>query len=163
MRLMLSGIILTIAAVGQIVAAIVLHDPDGNELLANAGWGVLMLSAVFGWLPIFTLRARGRVAGRGYMGTTALVDNGVYGIVRHPQYLAGVLMAAALVMISPHWLVGLLGLAAAACCVQSTFDEEKRCIDKFGQAYVEYMAGVPRLNFVRGIVRSVSRGRRSAA
>jgi protein-S-isoprenylcysteine O-methyltransferase Ste14 len=157
MRLMLSGVILTVAAVGQIVAAFALHDPEGNELLMNIGWGVLMLSAVFGWLPIFTLRARGRVAGRGYMGTTALVDSGVYGIVRHPQYLAGVLMAAALPMISQHWLVGLLGLASAACCVLSTYDEEKRCVDKFGQAYVEYMRKVPRLNFVRGLVRSLSR------
>ena len=91
-KMIIYATILTIAAVGQIVLAFLFYNPEGNELLINIGWGVLMLSAIFGWLPIFTFRRKGGVKGKGYIRTTVLVDRGVYGIVRHPQYLAGVLL-----------------------------------------------------------------------
>mgnify|MGYP006288267307 CR=1 FL=1 len=77
----ISSILLTIAAVGQIILAIVFHNPDDNALVINIGWGVLMLSGVFGWLPIFTFRQKGQVEGKRYINTTVLVDSGVYGIV----------------------------------------------------------------------------------
>lgn len=151
----------TIAAVGQIVLAFLLYNPAGNALLINLGWGVLILSAIFGWLPIFTLRRRGDVKGRGYIHTTILVDSGVYGIVRHPQYLAGVLMSIALPMIAQHWLVAVLGFVAAVTYYLSTYAEENGCIEKFGENYQRYMEKVPRLNFVLGLIRSISRSQSS--
>ena len=156
-KMIISGIILTIAAVGQIVLAFLLYNPDGNETLINIGWGVLMVSAIFGWLPIFTFRRKGGVKGRGYIHTTVLVDSGVFSIVRHPQYLAGVLMNIALPMISQHWLIAVLGLIAAVINYVSTFDEEKGCIEKFGDDYRHYMERVPRMNFIYGIVRALRR------
>ncbi len=148
------SILLTIAAVGQFVLAIVLHNPDGNVLVINVGWGVLMLSGVFGWLPIFTFRRKGQVEGKGYINTTVLVDSGVYGIVRHPQYLAGILISIALTLISPHWLVAVFGLASIGIYYASTYGEEKNNVEKFGEAYLRYRENVPRLNFVLGIIRS---------
>ena len=79
-------VILTIASVGQIISAILLYDPGDSVFLINTGWIVLMLSAVFGWLPIFTFRRKGKVKGRGYIHTTVLVSKGIYSIIRHPQY-----------------------------------------------------------------------------
>ena len=114
-----------------------------------------MLSAAFGWLPIFTLRRLGGVKGKGYIKTTILVDKGIYAIVRHPQYLAGVLMSAALPMISQNWLVAVLGLIAAVINYMNTYDEEIGCIEKFGDQYRDYMQAVPRMNFVRGIIRII--------
>lgn len=55
-----------------------------------------MLSALFGWLPIFTFRKKGKVQGRGHIQTTVLVESGVYSIVRHPQYLSGILLCIGL-------------------------------------------------------------------
>lgn len=156
-KMIVYAILLTIAAVGQIVLAFLLYNPEGNVPLINIGWGVLMLSAIFGWLPILTFRRKGGVEGRGYIRTTALVDTGVYGIVRHPQYLAGVLMSVALPMISQHWLVIVPGLAAAVMYYLNTFDEEKGCIEKFGEEYRRYMQVVPRMNFVLGIIRAIRR------
>ena len=154
-KMIINGVILTIAAGGQIILAFVLYNPAGNQTLINLGWGVLMLSAIFGWLPIYTFRKKGGVKGGGYIRTTVLVDSGIYGIVRHPQYLAGVLMSIALPMISQHWVVVLFGVVAVVIYYLDTFDEEVGCIEKFGEAYKEYMAAVPRMNFILGIIRSI--------
>ncbi len=154
-KMVIYGIMLTIAAGGQLVLAFVLYNPAANNTLINLGWGVLMLSALFGWLPIFTFRKKGGVKEGGYIRTTVLVDSGVYGIVRHPQYLAGVLMSIALPMISQHWVVVIFGVVAGVIYYLNTFDEEVGCIEKFGEAYKEYMAAVPRMNFILGIIRSI--------
>jgi protein-S-isoprenylcysteine O-methyltransferase Ste14 len=149
------AIVLTIASVGQIILAFLLYDPEGNTLLINIGWCVLMLSAIFGWLPIITFRRKGGVKGKGYIHTTVLVDEGIYAIVRHPQYLAGVLINAALPMITQHWTVAVLGMIAAAINYLNTYDEEKGCIEKFGEEYKIYMQSVPRMNFIIGIIRAI--------
>jgi len=148
------AVILTIAAVGQIILAILLYNPDGSAAIINTGWGILWLSAVFGWLPIFTFRKWGGVPkGKGYVHTTVLVDRGVYAIVRHPQYLAGILMAVALSLISLHWAVILPGVAVVATCYISMIDEEVSAVEKFGEAYREYMQRVPRANFLLGFIK----------
>lgn len=154
-RAIISGVLLTIVAVGQIILAIVLYDTEGNTTLINFGWIILMVSSVFGWLPIFTFRKKGKVEGRSYIHTTVLVDSGIYAFVRHPQYLAGVLISVALPMITQHWLVALLGLIGISIYFRDTFDEEERCIKKFGEAYRQYMKRVPRLNFITGIIRTI--------
>ena len=85
------GALLTLAALAEIICAALLYNQNGSDLVTNIGWGILWLSAVFGWLPIITFRKWGKVKGKGYIHTTVLVDRGVYAIVRHPQYLAGIL------------------------------------------------------------------------
>lgn len=154
-KMLISGVILTIAAVAQIFSAIILYDPEGNAALINLGWFVLMISALFGWLPILTLRRKGQVEGRSYIHTTVLVDSGIYAIVRHPQYLAGALIGLALPMITLHWLVAILGVVMIAICYLTTFDEEQGCLQKFGDEYRQYMRRVPRFNFIAGIVRLI--------
>lgn len=154
------SLILAIAAVGQVVIAIIFYDPDGNVNIINLGWGILMVSAVFGWLPIFTFRRRGQVNGKGYIHTTQLVDSGVYGIVRHPQYLSGVLICVALPLISQHWLVPVPGVVAAVQYYLLALAEEKHNIDKFGDSYKNYMQRVPRMNFILGIIRAIFRAYR---
>jgi protein-S-isoprenylcysteine O-methyltransferase Ste14 len=150
-------VVLTIAAVGQIVLSFVLYNKEGSIVLTNIGWGVLVVSAVFGWLPIYTFRKRGGVKGRGYINTTVLVDRGIYAIVRHPQYLAGVLICIALPLIAQHWMVAVLGFVAAVIYYIDTFNEEKKNLEKFGNEYRRYMETVPRMNFVVGIVRLIQR------
>jgi protein-S-isoprenylcysteine O-methyltransferase Ste14 len=150
------GIVLTIAAVGQVILAFVLHKQDDLDWPTNVGWAVLCVSAIFGWLPIWTLRRHGGVReGNSYTRTTQLVDSGVYSIVRHPQYLAGVLAAVALTMITPHWLVAVLGAIFAAMSYLSALYEDQSCTAKFGDAYLEYEARVPRMNVLLGIARRV--------
>lgn len=152
------GIILAIAAIGQVSLSFVLYNQNGVDWVRNLGWILLAISAVFGWLPIFTFRRKGGVAkGQSYTQTTRLVDSGLYSIVRHPQYLAGVLMAFALALIAQHWLVAALGAIAAATSYASTFYEEQSCISQFGDAYRDYADRVPRMNAVLGAIRWLSR------
>ena len=153
------GLILTAAFLGQIAAAWLLYDPQANALVINLGWGIMMLSAVFGWLPIFTFRSRGEIKGRSYINTTVLVDTGVYSIVRHPQYLAGVLLNIALPLITRHWLVVILGIIGAGVTYFNAFEEEKDNLQKFGDVYLNYQAKVPRFNFLLGLFRLIRRKR----
>ncbi len=157
-KMIVSGILLTVASVGQIVLAFVLYDSEANTDIINLGWVILWISAIFGWLPILTFRKLGGVAkGQSYMHTSVLVDRGVYAIVRHPQYLAGILLGLALPLISQHWLVAALGIAVIVITYLGTFDEEKSNIAKFGDEYRQYMTRVPRVNFLLGIGRLIWR------
>ena len=131
-KMILQSILLTITAGGQILAAWLLYDPDANSTIINLGWGIIMLSAIFGWLPIFTFRSRGKVEGKSYTETTVLVDSGIYSIVRHPQYLAGILINIGLSLITTHWIVILLGIISWGIYFQNTFSEEDNCVEKFG-------------------------------
>jgi protein-S-isoprenylcysteine O-methyltransferase Ste14 len=91
--------------------------------------------------------------GKGYIHTTTLVDRGVYAILRHPQYLAGILMAIALPLISQHWIIAVLGVIAIVIYYADSFDEEATCIEKFGEAYERYRERVPGFNFIWGFGR----------
>ena len=161
-KAMISATFLTLAAVGQIVLSFLLYNEHGSSTVRNMGWGILWISAVFGWLPIFTFKKWGGVPkGKGYVHTTKLVDRGMYAIVRHPQYVAGMMMGLALAMIAQHWIVALLGAIAIAIYYLDTFEEEQSAIEKFGEEYKGYMESVPRANFVLGMVRFLQhRGKR---
>jgi protein-S-isoprenylcysteine O-methyltransferase Ste14 len=155
-RTMILATIVTIAAVGQIVLSFLLYNENGNTTIRNIGWVILWMSAIFGWLPIFTLRKLGGIPqGKGYVHTTVLVDQGVYAIVRHPQYLAGMLLGLALGLIVQHWVVAVLGVAAIIIYYVDTYEEEASSIEKFGEEYIQYMGRVPRVNFLLGILRSL--------
>jgi protein-S-isoprenylcysteine O-methyltransferase Ste14 len=122
-----------------------------------AGWGLWTLGAIFGILPILALRTKGDVPeGKSYMQTTALVDTGIYAIVRHPQGgTAGILLSLALPLIGQHWLLWALAVVGILLIYVDTFNADEACVEKFGQAYVRYMQRVPRVNFVAGIARLI--------
>ena len=138
----------------QIILAFILRQP-GSEALRWVGWILWWTSAIFGWLPIFTLRRKGGVAkGDSFVRTTKLVDTGIYAIVRHPQMgTAGLLMCLGLMLITQHWVSVALGIPAMVLVYLDLLNADQRCIEKFGDAYRRYMQRVPRVNFLAGILR----------
>jgi len=156
-KTIISGTLLTIVAVGQIILSFLLYNENGNPIVCNIGWIIMWISAIFGWLPIPTFKKWGKPKGKGYIHTTVLVDRGVYAIVRHPQYLAGMLMGLALPLIAQHWIVAVLGAIAIFIYYVDTIEEEQSTIEKFGEKYEQYAESVPRVNFVLGIVRWLRR------
>lgn len=153
-RVSVLALLLTVAAVGQVVLSFFLYNEYANETIRNTGWVILWISAIFGWLPILNLKKWGGVPeGKGYVHTTALVDRGLYGIVRHPQYLAGILLGLALGLVVQHWLVAVLGAVVVVTSYADTFEEERALREKFGAEYEAYQQRVPRVNFVLGLVR----------
>jgi len=144
--------------VAQIILAFVIRRP-GNEALQWIGWILWWTSAVFGWLPIFTLRQKGGVPrGKSFVHTTTLVETGIYAIVRHPQMgTAWLLMCVGLMLITQHWISIALGVPAMAVVYLDLLKADQREVEKFGDAYQRYMERVPRVNFVTGIIRLIAR------
>jgi protein-S-isoprenylcysteine O-methyltransferase Ste14 len=142
--------------VAQIVLAFLLRG-SRTELLEWVGWTCLWASAIFGVLPILTLRRKGGVAkGQSYIKTTVLVDSGIYAIVRHPQNgTAWLLISLGVMLVAQHWSSVVLGLVSMALVYLDTFKADQGCIDKFGDPYRHYMQRVPRVNFILGLVRLV--------
>jgi protein-S-isoprenylcysteine O-methyltransferase Ste14 len=131
----------------------------GLDWVANLGWLVLTVSAVFGWLPIFEFRRRGGVAeGESYMHTTRLVTSGVYSVVRHPQFLAGILITVSMMLVSQHVHSVVAGLVASVVYASDVPPADARLVEKFGEPYVRYMERVPALNFVSGLLRLARAG-----
>lgn len=152
------SIILTAFILGQIFFAILYYNRNGSDLVRNIGWGLLWVSAVLGWLPIYTFRRKGMVKKRkSYVHTTKLVDSGIYSVVRHPQYLAGIVICVSIMLIAQNWQAVVCGVAAASLFYITTYDADKDCISKFGEEYEKYMTRVPRMNIVVGLLRRLTR------
>ncbi|MBN2556592.1 MAG: isoprenylcysteine carboxylmethyltransferase family protein [Anaerolineales bacterium] len=161
-NVLIEGIILTLAYLAQIGVTIYRYQSAPLAWLQNAGFGVMMLSAVFGWWPIPVMRRWGDVEeGKGYIHTRQLVDHGPYALVRHPQYLAGILMTIGLSLMAQHWLAVALGLIAAWATWYGLRAEEADCLQKFGTAYTAYADRVPQLNFLTGLARWLGRRRKT--
>lgn len=129
------------------------HDPL-LQWLAYAGWAVLVVGLVLIVLAMATLRRKGRSGkGESFTQTTAIVDSGVYAIVRHPLYLGWLLVYVAVMLFSQHWLVVLMGMLAIACMHLICRDEDQHLIEKSGDGYREYMQAVPALNVLVGVIR----------
>lgn len=153
------GGVLTVAQ----ILALFFVGRDLSGALRVLGYVLWGLSALFGWWPMMLLRQHGGVAqGEAYIHTTQLVDTGLYAVVRHPQVgTAWLLVCSACILIAQHELVLLLGLPAMAIAYWGTFQEDRRCIEKFGDAYRDYMARVPRVNAISGLIRLARTGRKA--
>lgn len=125
-------------------------------MLQWLGWGIWVISGIFGFAPIFILRSKGNVAkGKSYIETTKLVDSSLYAIVRHPQYLAGMLFNLAMMLLAQHWVVVLVGAVSMVLIYADIQAADKEGIEKFGEIYREYMQKVPQVNFILGIIRAI--------
>jgi protein-S-isoprenylcysteine O-methyltransferase Ste14 len=140
--------------VAQIVLAFLVRGPR-SEALEWVGWICLWTSGIFGWLPVIALRRKGGVAqGQSYMRTTALVDSGIYAVVRHPQSgTAWLLINLGVTLIAQHWSSLVLGLTSMVLAYADTFKLDHGCIGKFGDPYRQYVRRVPRVNFLLGLIR----------
>jgi len=137
----------------QVVFTYFNYNHMSLENITNAGWMVMTVSAIFGWMPIYTFRIKGGVPkGDSYMHTTNLVDSGIYAIVRHPQYFAGILISFALVLMSQHWLNTVLFVPVVVGTYIDSLRADERLIEKFGDDYKSYMKRVSGLNPLVGII-----------
>ena len=98
-------------------------------------------------------RKKGHVEGG--IGRESLVESGIYAFVRHPEFLGHILIIFALVIISQHWISVIVGAILIVLLCLAMIEEEKRNIEKFGDAYRDYMKRVPRINLIAGIIKQI--------
>jgi len=140
--------------IAQYILAFFVLKLPGLKAIQILGWGIWVLSVIFGFAPIWILRKYGGVANRkSYVHTTKLVDSSLYAIVRHPQYLSGILFNLALMLIAQHWLVALTGVVSMLLIYQTIQEADQEGLEKFGDSYRDYMKRVPQTNFLLGIFR----------
>jgi protein-S-isoprenylcysteine O-methyltransferase Ste14 len=117
--------------------------------LAGLAFGALAFEYLdgaefMGFRQVWRYLSRREVAGN-IEGLTQkeLVTNGVYRIVRHPMYLAGIVIFT----FNPHITVNSLTITVLADLyfIFGLFIEERRFLRIFGDQYREYMRHVPRL------------------
>jgi len=124
-------------------------------VLSIIGWVVWTFGMVLVMAPIILFPRRGGVPkGKAFIHTTRMVHSGIYAIVRHPQYLGGILaIFVTTPLFYPHWLFGLLGVIGAVAVYMSCRAEERRLVQQFGDDYLAYMERVPRMNIASGVIR----------
>lgn len=72
------------------------------------------------------------------------VSGGAYRYSRNPIYIALVLIFLGVSIASASWIFLLLTVLMAILVSLSIADEERYCLDKYGDTYREYMARTPR-------------------
>ena len=130
-----------------------------NQVAYITGWVVWAFGMVLVMSPMIMFPRRGGVEkGKSFVHTTRLVDTGIYSVVRHPQYLGGILAIFITTLLwYPHWLFGVLGVIGTVVTYMSCREEDQRLILQFGEDYKNYMKKVPRINFLIGIIRLIRR------
>lgn len=69
---------------------------------------------------------------------------GIYRFSRHPMYLSMILVYTAVSVAAASWLFSIITLITVFLQRFQAIQEEGYCLEKFGQAYGEYMARTPR-------------------
>ena len=136
-----------------------LIETEHYPVLYLLGWISWTLGMLLIMAPIIMFPRKGGVEkGKSFVHTSRLVETGIYGVVRHPQYLGGMLALFVTTFLwYPHLLFGVLGVAGIVSVYMSCREEDGELIGKFGNGYREYMARVPRVNIILGVVRYVQR------
>ena len=91
--------------------------------------------------------------------TVVIVRNGPYGVVRHPGYLAEMVYFSALPIVLSEWvpftiLAALCIVVVIALCGYLIRVEDRFNLKKWGKEYRQYMAEVPSVNFVKGLLKA---------
>ena len=91
--------------------------------------------------------------------TVVIVRDGPYGVVRHPGYLAEMVYFSALPIVLSEWVPFTI-LAALCIAVAMGFMiylirvEDRFNLKKWGKEYRRYMAEVPAVNVVKGLLKA---------
>lgn len=137
-----------------LIVAIQFLPRGGNPYLRGTGVFVLLLAGIFIFVPFYLLTKHGGTKGeQTYMQSRKVVDQGMYAITRHPQYLGYILLAGGFALLSQHWVAVLLAVAGITFFYLQAMLEERYCLAQCGEAYSLYLRRVPRFNIVLGILR----------
>ena len=149
---LLNAILLTITLVLQVILIFIDKSGFNIVIIQIIGYITWIFSVYFGLVPMWVFKKKGEVVkGENYTKTNKLVDTGTYAIIRHPQYLAGILVSLSITFWVQSFLSMILTVIVIILIYQWSYSEDKILITKFGNEYIEYKRKVTRLNPVIGI------------
>jgi len=89
-------------------------------------------------------------------GSTQLfMTQGVYGIIRHPVHLSGMLATLGIALLMANIAVMALGAIACGAFFAASREEDRHGEENIGHEYDVYMQNVPAFNFVQGISKAL--------
>ncbi|MHA3963153.1 MAG: methyltransferase family protein [Candidatus Thorarchaeota archaeon SMTZ1-45] len=128
------------------------YDFQGVELLRWIGWLLFIPGFLFITLATTALRKHGLPEeGKGWVFTTVLVQQGVYGIIRHPFALGWSILTVALALVSQFWLSIFCMIIQIPLIIFDIIHEEETNMQRFGPDYFSYQTHVPMMNFLAGL------------
>jgi len=136
-----------------IISSIYLYNSAGLIVLLYIGWVVLILGVAILLTSVLS-RRKGRISENGVSRET-LVESGMYAFVRHPEFLGHILIISSLILLAQHFISLAIGALLILLLYLAMIEEEKRNIEKFGDAYRDYMRRVPRINLLVGIIKQM--------
>lgn len=148
-------VLLAVAFLVEVILSFQLFDSMEQIWLVALGFVLVWGAMILGWQARVAFEAGDAMPeGQSWLSQARMVDSGVYGVIRHPMYVAFSVLAVALTCFSQHWLgaVAALFVVGGLCYVMIV--EENRNVQTFGDEYVQYMQRVPRLNVLAGLVRA---------
>ncbi|AAB91272.1 methyltransferase family protein [Archaeoglobus fulgidus] len=123
----------------QVAVSVVFFNSAGLWWLVYAG----CITFAFGLiLLLWASRARRR---------GGFVTSGPYALVRHPEFLGHILVIVSLILLAQHAMSLITGAVLITLLYFAMIEEERRNVEKFGDAYLEYMKRVPRVNLLKGL------------
>jgi protein-S-isoprenylcysteine O-methyltransferase Ste14 len=87
-----------------------------------------------------------------YRYKDTLAVNGLYSVVRHPQYLGIIIIIVAFIIQWPTIPTLIMFPILLYLYYKQAIKEERMLIKKFGEEYKRYIARVPRFNIVKGLL-----------
>ena len=127
---------------------------QGNSMVTLIGWLLFIPSFLLIILSRSSLKSNYEACAD---GSTYLVQNDIYGQVRHPFSLGWCLLVIALAITSQFWFSTYLMILQIPLIVFDIICEEELNKQKFGPDYDRYQERVPMLNILVGIARTRSR------
>ncbi|HEY9207283.1 MAG TPA: isoprenylcysteine carboxylmethyltransferase family protein [Candidatus Methanoperedens sp.] len=151
------GHIIYVALYGLIIVFSILFYNSANlAVLLYIGW-ITLVPGITILLWSSQSRKKGHISEEKGIGKETLVESGMYAFVRHPEFLGHILIIFALVLMAQHVASLVIGALLFILLGLAMVEEEKRDIEKFGDAYKDYMQRVPRINLLTGIIRQMYR------
>jgi protein-S-isoprenylcysteine O-methyltransferase Ste14 len=149
------NILMSIVGIAFFLNMLLLNFPLLNvpvmEELIILGWTLVGIGAFLVLLSVLTLCGK---------GITNVTNSGVYGVVRHPMYLGGMMMFLSHIFFGQNWIIVIITIVGVYCCHLLIQSEDRQNIEKFGDDYKRYKEKVPRMNFVVGVIRMLQRRKR---
>ena len=145
----------------QILVFMFYYDFSGVVILRWIGWILLIVAFLLFTLSKSALKQHGAPEeNKSWVFTTVLVQQGIYGVVRHPFSMGWIIMTIGLAFVSQYWLSILCMIVQLPLIALGIVSEEKMNVEKFETEYIDYQKSVPMVNLFKGLFRNYSEGRR---